>query len=83
MGNCDLCGTTIGPNAKRYSPSQMKTAVRAGLRPSSDFLDLAAALGRPLKEATAGWIQRIMVDTTDWALCPSCARQVERYLRRS
>lgn len=26
MGHCDLCGTRIGANAKRYSPSQMKTA---------------------------------------------------------
>lgn len=79
MGNCDLCNTTIGDSAKRYSPNTVRTVVRNGLRPDTygPMGGLAAALGRNLNQ---GWVQMVMADTTDWALCPACASRLESYL---
>ena len=77
MGICDLCNATLGYGAKRYSPDRVRTAVRNGLRPDGAMGGLAAALGQNLNQ---GWVQMVMADTTDWALCPACASRLEGYL---
>jgi hypothetical protein len=38
---------------------------------------MAAAMGQDLK---AGWVQMVMADTTDWALCSGCATKLKGYL---
>lgn len=78
-GLCDLCNTTIGPGAKRYSASQVKTAVRNGLRPDGAAAQLMAALGQ---DVNTTWIPMVMADTTDWAMCRSCASRVEPFLAK-
>jgi hypothetical protein len=85
MGNCDLCNTPIGANAKRYSALQMREAVRAGLRPDSTgpLAALAMVSGGSIEEMNAGWVQQVMTDTTDWAMCPTCTAKVESYLSKS
>jgi hypothetical protein len=80
MAICDLCSTPVGSGAKRYSASQVKTAVRAGLRPPATAFELGAAFGMSQAQAEASWVQRAMADTTDWVFCPSCASRVEQYL---
>jgi signal recognition particle receptor subunit beta len=83
MAICDLCSTPIGPEAKRYSASQLKTAVRAGLRPPTTAFELGAAFGMSQAQAEESWVQRVMADTTDWLFCLSCASRVEQYLSQS
>ncbi|MFZ5918573.1 MAG: DUF4190 domain-containing protein [Chloroflexota bacterium] len=83
MAICDVCSTPIGPEAKRYSASQIKTAVRAGFRPPAVAFELAAAFGLSQAQAEAEWVQRALADTTDWLLCPSCDSQAGRHLGQS
>jgi len=79
-GICDLCVSGIGPSARRYSASQMKTAVRRELRPPESIDRVGHAVGMAKESFTEKWIQRVMADTTDWAMCDSCAARVEQYL---
>lgn len=83
MAICDVCSTPIGPEAKRYSASQIKTAVRAGFRPPETAFELGAAFGMSQAQTEASWVQRVMADTTDWLLCPSCASKAGRHLGQS
>jgi len=80
MGNCDLCNDIIGANAKRFSASQMRKAARAGLRPAGGMSSMASLFGLSQQESHAGWLQMVMSDTSDWALCNSCASRVKKYL---
>lgn len=81
MTLCDLCNTPLAVKKKRYSPSQIKNAVRSGLRLPHAASQLGAAFGMSQKESEAMWVQQVMTDTTDWLLCPSCARKITQYLR--
>jgi transposase-like protein len=72
MGNCDLCNTDVGADATPFSADQMRQAVRAGLRPRGPASELAATLGLQ-DNAQAGWVDMVMRDTTNWALCAECA----------
>jgi hypothetical protein len=60
----------------------MKAAVRAGLRPAASMNLFSLLLGMPQADSDAGWVQMVMNDTTEWALCPSCVARVEQYLRK-
>lgn len=82
MGVCDFCSAPLDANAVRYSASQIRKAVRAGLRPPSTSIELGAAFGMSRSEAEAMWMQRVMVDSTDWLLCPTCYSTVARYVSR-
>src|SRR5436305_1261848 len=85
MGNCDLCNVSIDAHAKRYSASQMREAVRAGLRPdnTSPLAAMAMIVGDSIDEVYAGWVQQVMTDHTDWAMCSACTARVENYLSKS
>ena len=76
---CDLCNAPVGSGSKRYSASQFRKAVQAGLRPTG-YGPMQALWGVSQKEFEADWIQRVRADTTDWTICPSCAPKVDRYL---
>jgi hypothetical protein len=81
MPQCDLCNSFINGNATRFTAAQVRTAVRAGLRPPDQAAKLAAAFGLSPKDAEAAWIDQVMRDPTDWACCPGCAARVAGYLR--
>ena len=81
MTFCDLCNTPLAVEHNRYSPSQIKNAVRSGLRPPHAASQLGAAFGMSQKESEAMWVQQVMTDTADWLLCPSYATKVTQYLR--
>ncbi len=76
MGYCDLCNVDL-VGGRRYSPDKVRAAVRNGLRPDGAMAGLAAAFGQDLN---SGWVQMVMRDTTDWALCSSCAVRLESFL---
>lgn len=82
MNVCDLCNTPLGANATRFSASQVKEAVRAGLRPSSISFELGAAFGMSKEDSERAWIHRVMTDNTDWLLCPACRARYEQYASR-
>ena len=78
MNACDLCNVPLGSNADRYSASQIRKAVQAGLRPDSNSVELGAAFGMSKEDTQQAWIQQVMTDNTDWLLCPACsARQAQ------
>jgi hypothetical protein len=80
MGNCDLCNKSIAISAERFSAAQIKSAVQAGLLPPSNIDTLGGVFGMSQEKAHVGWIQRVMADSTDWAMCSSCASTVRKYL---
>ena len=79
MATCDLCNGPAGANSKRYSCSQFRRAVLRGLRPPDTVSMLGAAFGMSKEETAAGWIQQVMSDSTDWALCETCAKKAAQY----
>lgn len=79
MGSCDLCGASLGADAKHYSSTQMRSVVSAGLRPTGGPLDsMAAITGIPVDHSD--WVGQVMSDSTDWAVCPDCAPKVDAHL---
>jgi len=44
---------------------------------------MAEIFGMSKEEAHAGWVQQVMNDTTDWALCPTCAGKAARPTARA
>jgi hypothetical protein len=83
MITCDLCSDTVSFGEKRYSAPQVQVAVRAGLRPTGASNLMASLMGMPQEDAHAGWVQMVMRDTTDWALCPACASRIVQYLNQA
>jgi len=79
MFNCDLCNTTIGPGASRFSPSQMRSSIAAGLEPPEHIISTGVAFGAPRSAVVEGWRQQAVASPTDWAMCPDCAEEVERH----
>jgi hypothetical protein len=79
MPTCDLCNAPAGANSKRIANSQFRSAVRAGLRPDDSMFMMGAAFGLSKEQSSAGWVQQVMSDTTDWVLCEDCARRASPY----
>lgn len=79
MNICDLCSTPLTSNATRYTASQMRRAVKAGLRPNSTSFELGAALGMSKQVTEQGWIQQVMTDNSDWLLCTDCTKIYKRF----
>jgi hypothetical protein len=73
MNVCDLCNLPLSQDSTRYSASQIRKAVRAGLRPNSTSIELGAAFGMSKEDTITEWKKRVMTDNTDWCLCPSCS----------
>jgi hypothetical protein len=79
---CDLCGIAIGNDSKRYTPSQMLTAVHGGLKLPADLILAGALAGASEKEIKERWVARVQNDPKDWAMCRACAKQVDKCKRR-
>jgi biopolymer transport protein ExbB/TolQ len=80
--NCDLCNKGISFDAKRYSVSQVKAALSAGLRPPDEMASSTMALGTSPEKMHTQWIQKIMSDRADWIVCSDCALEVEYRLNQ-
>lgn len=80
MSVCDLCNIPIGPEATRYTASQIKTAAQKGLRPPKALDAIGLAFGISPQAQEADWVRQVMADTTDWLLCSSCSQKANRYL---
>ncbi|MDA8217857.1 MAG: hypothetical protein M0Z94_09610 [Dehalococcoidales bacterium] len=83
MAYCDLCSAVYQSGGKRYSPREMRAGVRAGFRLPVGTDPAAIALGVARPERQGNWLQAIMTDPTDWHLCPSCAANMDRFLKDS
>jgi hypothetical protein len=78
---CDFCNRTISASeVVVISLHEMQQAVRNGFNPwktpgldMSSTSGLASAFGFSSETVFAHWRQRVMTDTTDWGLCPTCA----------
>ncbi len=83
---CDLCNKTISANELVVIPLQkMQQAVRNGFNPwktpgldMSSSSGLSSMFGLTPETVFVHWRQRLMTDTTDWGLCPSCAETFRR-----
>ena len=79
MSVCDVCSKPVNINAKKYTANQMRHAVRVGFRPPQDVVKTMSVMyeimgvENPENTAVNAWINQIKQDTTDWALCSSCA----------
>jgi hypothetical protein len=82
---CDLCGRPVSSEEVVIVPSDaMRGAVLRGFDPfktpgisfatGATLSDFAVALGMTPEMMYQGWKQRALADTTDWGLCPSCAK---------
>lgn len=76
--NCDLCNTSISFSARQFTPSQITRAVRAGLTPAEHIVSMGTSFGATRGAVIADWKSKVMADTTNWALCTSCAAKVDR-----
>jgi len=77
---CDLCQIPISPDAEQFHPTQMRIAVRAGLRPPEQMYQLAEAMGNPRRQWEASWLQIVKNESNPWAVCSQCAAQTHRFL---
>lgn len=68
-GTCDLCSAAIHGGGLQLSAHEMRRAVRDGLRPRGAAANIGAMLG---VADNSGWVEKVMQDTTDWALCSNC-----------
>jgi len=71
--------------AKLYPAAEFKEAVGAGFRPDlsvdSTLGMMGAMMGMSEDEMQQHWVQQVIADATDWALCPSCGADIEPHLR--
>lgn len=77
MSNCDLCNKQIATyEVVRIPLSEMQQAVLEGFNPFKtpgiDIPKLGAAFGIGDEQMFQQWRKRLMADTTDWGLCPTC-----------
>ncbi len=80
--NCDLCNKTISAaEVVRIPLREMQQEVRKGFNPfKTAGIDLSLTTGLGGVFGMSGddmyrdWRQRVLSDTTDWGLCPDCAR---------
>ncbi|MBN1149776.1 hypothetical protein JXA84_00985 [candidate division WOR-3 bacterium] len=80
MKVCDLCNTSIGDDSIRYSFTQVKKVVDAGLRPYSYLPEFQKEKALSRETAEQLWVKQIMADNKDWFLCPECAVRFEKFL---
>jgi hypothetical protein len=79
MPTCDLCSQATGAGSVRLTSTEVKVAVRNGLRPPAQAAGLASGFGLDADEANRGWVDMAMSDNTDWVLCASCAAASARF----
>ena len=83
MSRCDLCSQPLNADTRAFSPADVRTAVKAGLRPAGAMADMAAALGLSKAEMETGWVQQVMNDSSTWSVCGPCAARIDGYLGRA
>lgn len=81
--HCDLCNETISANELVRVPlREMQRAVRNGYNPfksrrMSGTVRLGKLGGLSTNEMYLNWSQKVLSDTTDWGLCPPCAKHFQ------
>ena len=82
-GVCDICNqaTSTSSGGKVFKNKDMKRATERGFNgmaigPNAQML---AMVGISKNETYEQWKQKVMLDTTDWLLCPECQKEIRRY----
>ena len=76
---CDLCGAAIQGNAAIYDKATMKNAANRGLAPRGMLASLAKSQGVSQEVFIQVWKQQVVETTDSWNICPSCAKEIEKY----
>jgi hypothetical protein len=83
IGVCDICNqaTSTSSEGKVFKNKEMKRATERGFNgmavgPNARMLAMA---GISRNETYGEWKRKVMLDTTDWLLCPECQREIRRY----
>jgi len=85
-GICDLCSVPLGPDGSRVPAPEFKQVVEKGYNP---FARGRAGRAEAIREAMgvasaddayAAWRVLAAKQTTDWALCPTCAQDVATFM---
>lgn len=81
MGVCDLCNADLPQGeATNYTADEFRRLAAAGLAPGEEAYQAAAGKGLTREEATQFWWKStVEPDTSNWALCPDCARRALPY----
>ncbi|ONI68155.1 hypothetical protein BWI15_34525 [Kribbella sp. ALI-6-A] len=81
MAICDFCNDEcVGT---RYPAEAVKAAAASGFRPTGAIASgnaVAQRLGLSDFNMADQWVAQVMADSSDWALCPSCADSLEAHL---
>lgn len=82
-GVCDICNqpASTSRRGKVFKNNEMKRATERGFNgmavgPNARML---AGAGISANETYGQWKRKVMVDTTDWLLCPKCQKEIRRY----
>ena len=83
-GVCDICNqaTSTGSGGKVIKNREMKRATDGGFNGMAigSNARMLAMVGIDSSESTGEWKRKVMLDTTDWLLCPECQKEIRRYL---
>ena len=82
-GVCDICNqaTSTSSGGKVFKNKEMKRATERGFNgmaigPNARMLEM---VGISKNETCGQWKQKVMLDTTDWLLCPECQKEIRSY----
>jgi hypothetical protein len=82
-GVCDICNrpTATTSGATVFKNLDMKRATERGFNglaigPNARML---AFVGIATDETIGQWKRKVMLDTTDWLLCPECQKEIRKY----
>ncbi len=81
-GNCDICNEYLElSKGEIISAEEMRKIVKKGFNPFSEGHPLLAAFGIPMNVMFENWKRDMVMNpnATDWFLCPSCLKKVEKY----
>ncbi|ADB35713.1 hypothetical protein Kfla_6721 [Kribbella flavida DSM 17836] len=81
MAVCDFCSDT--GVTTRYPAEAVQAAAASGFRPTGALEmgnQVARTLGLTDLDLEGNWVAQVMGDSTDWALCASCAASLEQHV---
>lgn len=81
MAVCDFCNDEC--DGIRYPADTVKAAAVSGFRPDGPIAtgnEVARNLGLSDFDMADQWVAQVLNDSSDWALCASCAEALEAHL---
>ena len=80
-GKCDLCGQgLVVADSAKYSPEQMRAAVRSGLRNKAAARAMEKKLGVPADFSDQSLMTLVNANQNEWVICGRCLPDLRSYL---